>query len=145
MTILLGVSLFTFCEDDPVDPKDDDDDPGSPYSGIFLVESALITNDCAVPEPPSAMITVVIEGDSMLFGGFPGDWNEASLTGSGDVPEVTVPVIPPTCYAYYTVVYEITYLNADSFSGTYGADYRKDPGCLNPDPCSFRYNITGSR
>jgi hypothetical protein len=91
------------------------------------------------------MTTVVIEGDSIWFGGFPGEWDEGTLTGTGDTPEYTVPVDPPDCYAYYTVVFEITYVNADSFSGTYGASYRKDPGCINPDPCSFLYNISGSR
>jgi hypothetical protein len=143
--ILLGAAVFSYCSDDPVKTSDDDDDPGSPYSGMFTVVSEQSYNDCAIPEPPAGTISVLIEGDSMLFGGFPGDWDEGSLTGTGDVPEVTVPVIPPSCYAYYTVVYEITYVNADSFSGTYGADYRKDPGCPNADPCSYRYNITGSR
>lgn len=145
MMLLVAVAMFTYCGDDPVKTTDNDDDPGSPYSGIFMVVSELITNNCAVPVPPSSMTTVVIEGDSMLFGGFPGDWDESSLTGTGDTPEYTVPVDPPECYSYYTIVYEITYVTADSFSGTYGADFRKDPGCPNPDPCSFRYNITGSR
>ncbi len=145
LTILLSVALFTFCAEDPAGPGDGDDDPVSPYSGMFQIESELVTNNCAAPVPPSAMTMIVIEGDSMLFGGFPGDWDEATLTGTGDTPEYTVPVIPPDCYAYYIVVYDITYINADSFSGTYGSDFRKDPECTNPAPCAFRYNITGSR
>jgi len=145
LTILFSVALFTFCAEDPADPGNGEDDPVSPYSGLFLIESELVTNNCAVPVPPSAMTTIVIEGDSMLFGGFPGDWDEAMLTGTGDTPEYTIPVIPPDCYAYYIVVYDITYINADSFSGTYGSDFRKDPECPNSAPCAFRYNITGSR
>ena len=143
--ILLCVALFTYCGDDPADPGEDNGDPVSPYSGLFQVESELVTNNCAIPVPPGAVLSVVVEGDSILFGGFPGDWDESTLTGTGDTPEYTIPVIPPTCYSYYIVVYEITYVNADSFSGTYGSDFRKDPGCPNPDPCAFRYNITGSR
>ncbi len=145
LIILASVSLFTFCGEDPADPGDAEDDPGSPYSGLFQIRSELVTNNCAIPVPPNAITTIVIEGDSMMFGGFPGDWDEATLTGTGDTPEYTVPVDPPTCYSYYTVIYEITFVNPDSFSGTYGSDFRKDPGCINPDPCAFRYNITGWR
>jgi hypothetical protein len=145
LIVLSACSLLTACSEDPADPVDEEGDPGSPYSGIFSVESELASNDCEIPAPPSAMTTVLVEGDSIWFGGFPGEWDEGTLTGTGDTPEYTVPVIPPDCYSYYTVVFEITYVNADSFSGTYGASYRKDPECPNPDPCSFLYNITGSR
>jgi len=149
LPLLIAISVSTImvaCGEDPAKPDNEDDEPVSPYSGTFMIESELVTNSCVVPPvPPSAMTTVLVEGDSILFGGFPGDWDEGSLTGTGDTPEYTVPVIPPGCYAYYTVVYEITYINADSFSGTYGSDFRKDPECPNPDPCAFRYNVTGSR
>jgi hypothetical protein len=145
MTILFFAALLAACDGDPADPVIEDDDPVSPYSGIFAIESTPVSNNCAVPVPPSAMTTVAVAGDSIVFGGFPGHWDEGTLTGTGDTPEYTVLVDPPDCYAYYTVVYEITYVNADSFSGTYGANYIKDPECPNPDPCSFLYNITGSR
>lgn len=128
------MALLIGCGEDPADPVNDDKDPVSPYSGYFLMESSLISSSCLIPVPPSAMTTVVVEGDSISFAGFPGAWDEGTLTGTGDTPEYTVPVDPPDCYAYYTVVYEITYINADSFRGTYGANYRKDPECLNPDP-----------
>ena len=143
LTILLLAAILIACGEDPV--KTDDDDPGSPYSGTFWVENELVSNDCVVPSPPFGLINVIVEGDSIWFATFPGVWAADTLTGTGDTPEYTMPVDPPECYAYYTVVYEITYVTADSFSGTYGAHYRKDPGCLNPDPCSFMYNITGSR
>jgi len=141
----LCISLFVCCSEDPVKNADEEGGPTSPYSGIFRIESSLVSNNCVVPSPPSTMMTAVIEGDSIWFGGFPGVWDESTLTGTGDTPEYTVPVDPPACYAYFTVVYEITYVSADSFSGTYGSSYRKDPGCPNPDPCSFLYDITGSR
>jgi hypothetical protein len=143
--VLAIIAVIAACGDDPADPDNGEDPEVSPYSGIFVIESELVSNNCVEPVPPTTMTTVVVEGDSILFGGFPGDWDEVSLTGTGDTPEYTVPVDPPECYAYYTIVYEIVYVNADSFSGTYGANYRKDPGCPNPDPCSFLYNITGSR
>lgn len=145
LTALSLCAIFVTCGDDPADPGDGDDDTGSPYSGVFSIESALVSNDCAVPSPPIPFTTVTVEGDSVWFGTFPGEWDEGTLTGTGDTPEYTVPVDPPDCYAYYTVVFEITYSSVDSFSGTYGASYRKDPDCPNPDPCSFLYNITGSR
>jgi len=145
LALVLGFSLLAACSDDPVETGDGDGGTSSPYSGIFLMESALSSSSCAVPSPPSTMMTVVIEGDSIWFGGFPGVWDESTLTGTGDTPEYTVPVSPPECYAYYKVVYEITYVTADSFSGTYGANYRKDQECPDPDPCSFLYDITGSR
>ena len=143
--ILFSIALLTCCDGDPADPVNGDDDPVSPYSGTFFIESTLVSNTCLVPAAPPAMMSVVVDGDSIVFGGFPGEWNEVTSTGTGNTPEYTIPVLPPDCYAYYTVVYEITYVNADSFSGTYGANYRKDPECPNPDPCSFLYNITGSR
>ncbi len=145
LIVLFACAILAACSDDPADPVDGDDDTGSPYSGVFAIVSVPVTNNCVVPAPPLDMTNVVIDGDSIWFGGFPGEWDEGTLTGTGDTPEYTVPVVPPDCYAYYTVVYEITYVNADSFSGTYGASYRKDPECPNPDPCSFLYNITGSR
>jgi len=145
LALLFGLSTLICCSEDPVNNDDGDGGQTSPYSGIFLMESSLVSNDCAVPSPPPTTMTVVVEGDSIWFGGFPGSWDESTLTGTGDTPEYTVPVMPPECYAYYTVVYEITYVTADSFSGTYGINNRKDPGCPNPDPCSFLYDITGSR
>ena len=143
--VLLCCAVLVACSDDPADPGDGEDDPGSPYSGSFLIESELVGNNCLFPTPPSAITSVVVDGDSIWFAGFPGEWDANTLTGTGDTPEYTVPVDPPDCYAYYKVIYQITYINADSFSGTYGSDFRKDPECLNPDPCAFRYNITGSR
>jgi hypothetical protein len=145
--VMLGIMLMMLfaCGDDPAEPENGNGDPASPYSGTFQIEYELVSNDCVVPAPPSAFTTVTVRGDSIWFGSFPGVWDESTLTGTGDTPEYTVPVLPPDCYSYYTVVYEITYVTADSFSGTYGSDFRKDAECPNPDPCSFRYNITGSR
>ena len=143
--VLFCCGILVACSDDPADPGDVEDDPVSPYSGIFMIQSDLASNSCLIPTPPSVMTTVVVDGDSIWFASFPGEWDANTLTGTGDTPEYIVPIDPPDCNAYYTVIYEITYINADSFSGTYGASYRKDPACPNPNPCSFQYNITGSR
>jgi hypothetical protein len=115
------------------------------YGGIFLIISELVSNDCAIPVPPTEFVTISVEDDTIYFGSFAGDWDENTLNGAGTTPETTIPVDPPDCYAYFTVSFDITYVDADSFSGTYGSSYRKDPECPNPDPCSFLYNITGSR
>lgn len=142
--LLAALALVSCFDDNPAEPKKKDSDL-SPYSGTFAVTDTLEFGDCAVPAPLGAAVNVIVEGDSISFAGFWGDWDEATLTGGGTSPETTVPVDPPTCYAYYTATFEITYANADTFYGTYGASFRKDAACPNSDPCSFLYRIRGAR
>jgi hypothetical protein len=142
--IAVALALVSCSDDNPSEPEDGNPDI-SQYSGSFMVTDTLEFNDCAIPAPLGATVNVIVEGDSIFFGGFWGDWDEATLTGGGTSPETTVPVDPPTCYAYYTVTFEITYANADTFYGTYGVSNRKDATCPNPDPCSYLYRIRGAR
>lgn len=145
--LILLIALPACFDDDPSKPdkKNDDDPYVSPYSGSFTIADTLVANSCAVPAPPSAVTNVTIEDTTILFGTFGGTWDSLTLTGSGTSPEVTVPVNPPDCYAYYTVTFSITYTDTDHFYGTYSVAYRKDPECPNPDPCSYSYRIGGSR
>lgn len=140
---LAVVSCF---DDDPAKPKKDDDDPDvSPYSGTFAIADTIEYDDCVAPPVHLTYVNVTVEGDSISFGGFWGDWDEGALTGGGTCPEVTIPVSPPTCYAYYTFSFEITYTDTDHFHGWYHVAYRKDAGCTNPAPCEYHYRIGGSR
>lgn len=141
-----ALSVASCFDDEPVKPKKDDQDPVvSPYSGYFAVADTLEYGLCASPPVRLTTVHVNIEGDSIYFGGFWGDWDEATLTGGGTSPEVTIPVTVPTCYAYYTFSFEIVYSDVDHFNGWYHVSYRKDPECPNPDPCEYRYRIGGSR
>ena len=135
--------IFSCCgDDDPAEPENGDQ--SSPYSGSFSVANLLTTNDCALPVPPPAVMSVVIEGDTIWFGGLIGLWDEATLTGTSLPDTMTVPV-PPDCNTYSMAVYVITYSSPDTFSGVYGADFWKDATCPNADPCAFRYEINGTR
>ena len=149
VVVLAVISVFagmlSCFDDDPAKPSDDDEDPVNPYSGTFALTSVLVSNTCAVPVPPGSMINITVEGDSMWFGTFPGEWDSLSTSGGGTSPEVTVPVIIPTCYSYYTITYEIEFTDEDNFTGTYRSDFRKDATCPNPAPCSFTYSMTGTR
>ena len=140
-----ALALISCFDDDPVKTKNDDPDPISPYSGTFSITDTLDQNSCAVAAPIGAIVNIIVEGDSIYFGGFWGNWNEGTLTGAGISEEVTIPVDPPDCFSHYTVTFSITYTDADTFYGTYGSSFRKDPGCTNPDPCSFLYRIRGVR
>ena len=145
--IILALSLPACFGDDGTKPskKDDDEPDTSPYSGSFLIADTLDVNTCLVPTPPSTVTNITVEDATILFGTVAGVWDSLTLTGSGTSPEVTVPVDPPTCNAYYTISFSITYTDTDHFHGTYDVSYRKDAGCPNPDPCSYRYRIGGSR
>jgi hypothetical protein len=146
LVLMLIITLPACFDDDPSKPsKKDDDTDVSPYSGAFIIADTLVANSCAFPAPPQTVTNVAIEDTTILFGTFGGKWDSLALTGSGTSPEVTVPVNPPECYAHYTVTFSITYTDTDHFYGTYSVAYRKDPGCPNPDPCSYSYRIGGTR
>jgi len=132
-------------DDDPSGPDGGEEEEMHPCEGYFTLAETLDANTCAVPSPPGGSVTISIEGDSIWFGAFPGEWNEEERSGGGTSGEYTVPVDPPDCYAYYTVTWAIDYTDEDSFSGTWSASYRKEPECLNPLPCSFLYRIGGTR
>ncbi len=137
---ILALLALTGCGDDPAKPK-----PQPTYSGTFIIADTLSFNDCAIPAPLGYSVNVTVAGDSIVFAGFHGSWDPVEKRGQGVSPEVTVPVTPPTCNAYYTVTFDITYTDYDHFYGTYRADYTKDPTCPNPDPCYFEYRIGGTR
>ncbi|UCF05576.1 MAG: hypothetical protein JSV33_00645 [bacterium] len=145
--IILILVLPACFDDGPTGPstKNDDDDDKSPYSGAFMITDTLVSNDCVIPVPPGTVVNVTVVGDSINFAGFPGDWDSLTATGTGTSPETTIPVDPPDCYSYQTITFSIRFTDTNHFYGMFGADIRKDPGCPNPDPCSFTYRIGGSR
>jgi hypothetical protein len=146
LTVLsAALSLFSCFDEDPVNTKDDDPDPVSPYSGTFVIADSADYNTCLSPPVTFTTVNVRVEGDSIFFGGFWGDWDEGTLTGGGTSPEVTVPVIPPNCYAHYTFSFEIEYSDVNHFAGWYHLAYRKDPACPNADPCEYLFWIRGTR
>ncbi|MBN2069966.1 MAG: hypothetical protein JW814_00805 [Candidatus Krumholzibacteriota bacterium] len=146
VSLVLSLSLAACFDDNPSKPKDGDEEDISPYTGTFTLDFELLSNTCAIPAPPGNTVNITIIGDSLItFGTVAGDWDSLTTSGSGVSDETTVPVIPPDCYSYYTVTFNITFSDLDNFTGTYGASYRKDEECPNPDPCSFEYSITGTR
>ena len=147
LLLICLLALPACFDDDTTKPKNDNGDgpETSPYSGAFLIADTLDSNTCAMPAPLGIDENVVVVGDSINFAGFPGVWDSLTATGSGTTPETTIPVDPPDCYAYQTVTFSITFTDTDHFYGTYGASFRKDPECPNPDPCSYTYRIGGTR
>lgn len=145
-SLALLIVLPACFDEDPTKPADkDDDNDSSPYSGSFTIADTLDYSTCAAPTVGPTPVTVVTVRDTtILFGTFAGEWDSLTLTGSGTAPEVTVPV-PPYCNAYYTVSFSITYTDLDHFYGTFDVSFRKEPECPNPDPCSYRYRIGGTR
>ena len=146
LLMVLSVSLAACSDDNPTNPDDDDDIEVSPYTGSFALDYEITFSTCAVPAPPGSFVNITVIGDTMItFGTIIGDWDSLATSGGGTSPETTVPVIPPDCYAYYTVTFYVDFSDYDNFTGTYGASYTKDAACPNPEPCSFEYHITGSR
>ena len=145
--VLLAASIvLAGCfDDDPSDPEGGNGEEMHPYEGYFALAETLETNTCVIFAPQGGYVTITIEGDSIWFGTFPGEWNEAEKSGGGTSGEYTVPVDPPDCYAYYTVTWAVEYTDEDSFTGFWSASYRKDPECPNPQPCSYTYRMTGTR
>lgn len=146
LLVIMALSVSACFDDSPTGPSNNNGGgTGSKYSGTFTITDTLAANSCAVPAPPSIVMTVTVIGDSIWLGTFPGAWDPVTTSGGGTSPETKVPVDPPECFAYYTVTFHITFTDPDHFYGTYGATYTKDPGCPNPDPCTFTYRIGGTR
>jgi hypothetical protein len=150
ITAALALAISACFDDNPSGPDGDggeDDGNGGiyPASGSFTIEDTLESNDCVIPVPLSEVIDITISGNLIIFEGISGDWDRDSASGSGTSPETTVPVDPPECNAYYTINFSIVFIDEDHFYGTYGASYRKDNECPNPDPCSYTYRIGGTR
>jgi hypothetical protein len=144
LAVISAILALVSCSDDNPSEPEDENPPVSPYSGSFTIADTLDYNDCTAPPVYLDVVNVTVEGDSIRFAGFWGDWDEGTLTGGGVSPEVTIP-IPPICNSYYTFSFEITYTDTDHFYGWYHLSYRKDPECPNPDPCEYQYRIGGSR
>ncbi|MBN2184518.1 MAG: hypothetical protein JW746_04245 [Candidatus Krumholzibacteriota bacterium] len=144
--MILSISLAACSDSNPSKPDDDNEEENSPYTGSFSLVSEIYENDCAVSAPPGSYVNITVIGDSVItFGTIVGDWDSLETSGGGTSEETTIPVLLPDCYAYYTVTFYVEFSDYDNFTGTYGASYRKDDECPNPEPCSFLYTITGSR
>jgi hypothetical protein len=144
--LIIMVFALSACLDDGPAAPPSTGNGGSLYDGTFNIADTLVVNTCVSPPvPPPRTVTVAIDGDSIWIDSYRGAWDPDTKTGTGISPEVTVPVDPPACNAYYTVTVTITFVDPDYFIGTYSVAYRKDAGCPNPDPCSYTYKIGGTR
>ena len=117
----------------------------SPYAGTFIITATLTFNDCDVPALIDDLYTITIEGSTFNFGEYQGTWYEETTRGFGTTPEITNPINPPDCYGYYTVEFYVVYSDYDHFTGHFLVHYRFSEGCPYSLPCSYNYDMVGTR
>jgi hypothetical protein len=141
--ILLAFLAASGCDDNPVVPKKKSPPPPD-FSGTFLMADTLVSSTCQFPVGPGTLEDVTVWGDSIKFAGFYGSWDGAAKRGQGTDGPFTVPINPPDCWGYYTVMFDITFLDVDHFYGTWQIGYTYDVYCWT-NPCSYLYKIGGTR
>ncbi len=148
LSLVLIVALASGCSDDTTRPTSLTQ-PAVDYSGTFVVQYALVGEDCSSPVLPSPRsVTISIDGGAFSLqdvGKFLdpaiGAWDASAHKGDGTAP---VMAILYTDYGWYSCNYSVTvtFEGGDKFTGTMLWQYGSVPG---GGACGATFSMIGQR
>jgi hypothetical protein len=148
LIILAMLAVAALCASTSCDENGDPEGPttySSDYSGTFDVDFQLDQNSCDSPPPLMGFETITMSGDDFDWGSISGTWDEEEQRGTGASDEQCIPVQPPAgCLACYTIEFDITFANPDSFYGEVNVPVSFTSECQASN-CLSAYDVTGVR
>jgi hypothetical protein len=149
LSLALIVALASGCSDETTRPISLTQ-PTVDYSGTFIVQYALIGEDCSSPVPPSPRSVTI----SIVDGAFKlqdvgavldpatGTWDPSAHKGDGTAPEMAILY---TDYGWYSCNYSVsvTFESRNRFTGTMLWQYGEIPG--GGSACSATFSMIGQR
>lgn len=118
--------------------------PGPGFTRVFLLNIDAEVDSCTGPVPTlGPTVTVRVGEGTVSFGFGTGEY----VAGQGDGSHhLSIPVDPLMgCVATVDATWVIQFTSMRRFTGMLEAEQTHTETCPNPDPCSFRWRLVGSR
>jgi hypothetical protein len=148
-SLALILALASGCSDEPAEPISLSQ-PTVEYSGTFVVQYALIGEDCSspiFPSPRSVTISIVdgafkLQDVGKVLDPAVGAWDPSAHEGDGAAPEMTILY---TDYGWYSCNYSVSvkFESGNRFRGTMHWRYEETPG--GGGACSAAFSMIGQR